>query len=38
MARLFNEPELIIATHNPGKLREIAQLFRTLRRKGAIRR
>ena len=27
MARLFNEPELIIATHNPGKLREIAQLF-----------
>ena len=28
MARLFNEPELIIATHNPGKLREIAQLFK----------
>ena len=27
MARLFNEPELIIATHNPGKLHEIAQLF-----------
>ena len=27
MARLFNEPELIIATHNLGKLREIAQLF-----------
>ena len=27
MARLFDEPELIIATHNPGKLREIAQLF-----------
>lgn len=27
MARLFNEPELIVATHNPGKLREIAQLF-----------
>jgi XTP/dITP diphosphohydrolase len=27
MARLFNETELIIATHNPGKLREIAQLF-----------
>jgi len=27
VARLFNEPELIIATHNPGKLREIAQLF-----------
>ena len=27
MARLFNESELIIATHNPGKLREIAQLF-----------
>ena len=27
MGRLFNEPELIIATHNPGKLREIAQLF-----------
>ena len=27
MARLFNEPELIIATHNPGKLREITQLF-----------
>jgi len=30
MARLFNEPELIIATHNPGKLREIAQLFEPL--------
>ena len=27
MARLFNASELIIATHNPGKLREIAQLF-----------
>ena len=27
MARLFNEPELIIATHNPGKLREIAALL-----------
>ena len=27
MARLFNESELIIATHNPGKLHEIAQLF-----------
>jgi len=24
---LFNERELIIATHNPGKLREIAQLL-----------
>ena len=27
MARLFNEPELIISTHNPGKLREIAELL-----------
>ena len=27
MARLFNEPELIIATHNPGKLGEIAALL-----------
>ena len=27
MARLFNEPELIIATHNPGKLHEIAALL-----------
>ena len=27
MARRFKEPELIIATHNPGKLREIADLL-----------
>ncbi len=27
MTRLFNEPELVVATHNPGKLREIAELL-----------
>jgi len=27
MARTFTEPELVIATHNPGKLREIAELL-----------
>lgn len=27
MARPFSEPELVIATHNPGKLREIAALL-----------
>jgi len=27
MARRFTEPELVIATHNPGKLREIAELL-----------
>ena len=28
MAPLFTEPELVIATHNPGKLREIAKLLK----------
>ena len=27
MARTFTEPKLVIATHNPGKLREIADLL-----------
>ncbi len=27
MAPLFSDPELVIATHNPGKLREIAELL-----------
>jgi len=27
MARSFSEPELVIATHNPGKLREISELL-----------
>ena len=27
MARFFDGPELVIATHNPGKLREIAELL-----------
>ena len=27
MARFFDEPELVIATHNPGKLREITELL-----------
>ena len=27
MARFFDEPELVIATHNPGKLHEITELL-----------
>lgn len=31
MSRVFTEPKLVVASHNPGKLREIADLMRPFR-------